>query len=121
MQFHYQQKKAKYGNKKVVVDGVKYDSKKEAMRSQELMILQKKGIIQYLEMQKPFVICPKIEGVKGSRDKKYVCDFFYYDTQIEKFVVEDVKGNYTANLSLFKLKWQLMQHLYPLYEYRIYN
>lgn len=111
----------KYKNKKVNYEGITFDSKKECWRYQELRILEKSGIIQKLELQKRFVIVPKIKGVKGSRDKHYICDFFYYDTVKNKWIVEDVKGAYTAKLELFRLKWQLMQYLYPDYEYIVYD
>ena len=111
----------KYRNKKTVYEGITFDSKRECMRYQELLFLEKSGIIQQLELQKKFLLVPKIKGVKGSRDKHYICDFFYKDVKLNKWIVEDVKGAYTANLPLFKLKWQLMQHLYPWYEYRIYE
>lgn len=113
--------KNKYKNSKVSLNGVNFDSKKEAKRYQDLLLLQEKGLIANLERQKRFEICPKIPNIKNSRAKHYICDFFYLNKETDKYVVEDVKGKYTASLPLFKLKWQLMMYLYPEYEYRIYD
>ena len=44
----------KYFNKKVIIDGIKFDSKKEAKRYTELKLLKKAGIIKELELQKVF-------------------------------------------------------------------
>ena len=114
--FLYQQKKAKYGNKKTVLDGIKFDSKKEASRYQELIIMQKQGIITHLELQKPFVICPKIEGLKGSRARKYIADFVYEEKG--KKIIEDVKSAITRQNPVYTLKKQLVQWQYPDYEFR---
>ena len=43
--------KTKYGNKKVIVDGIAFDSKKEANRWCELRVYEKAGIISDLERQ----------------------------------------------------------------------
>ena len=55
----------KYFNKKVMVDGIKFDSKKEAKRFQELMILKKTKLIKELELQKVFELQPKYTNNKG--------------------------------------------------------
>ena len=54
----YYQSKAKYGNKKVQVDGITFDSRKEANRYAELKMLEKCGAIKQLELQKKFVLIP---------------------------------------------------------------
>ena len=38
--------KSKYHNKKVIIDGIKFDSKKEANRYQELKLMQRAGKIK---------------------------------------------------------------------------
>ena len=48
----------KYGNKKVELNGIIYDSKKEANRHQELLMLERAGEISDLERQKKFVLIP---------------------------------------------------------------
>ena len=55
---------SKYFNKKVNINGEQFDSKKEAKRYQELLLLQKAGKITCLMRQVKFVLIPsqKIDG-----------------------------------------------------------
>ena len=90
---------SKYGNKKTYVDGIKFDSKKEANRYIELKTLLLAGKITGLELQKSYVLIPaqylNINGKRKciERPLKYVADFVYH--QDGKTVVEDVKGRKT--------------------------
>ena len=102
----------KYFNKKVIVDGIKFDSKKEAKRYNELKILKKAGLIKELELQKVFELQPKYTNNKGEhiRSITYKADFFYYDKNLEKYIVEDTKGYRT---DVYKLKKKLFEYIYP--------
>ena len=102
----------KYFNKKVVVDGIKFDSKKEAKRYTELKLLKKAGLIKELELQKIFEIQPKYTNNKGEniRAVTYKADFFYYDNKKECYIVEDTKGYRT---DVYKLKKKLFEYVYP--------
>ncbi len=51
--------RAKYGNRKVVVDGITFDSKKEAQRYTELKLLEKTGKITGLQLQREFELIPE--------------------------------------------------------------
>lgn len=83
-------KKSKYGNSKKEVDGIVFDSTKEANRYGELKLLLKAGVIGMLELQVPFELN---EG--GSYSLRYIADFVYsYATTGEK-IVEDAKGHRT--------------------------
>lgn len=106
----------KYGNRKVVVDGIVYDSRKEAKRFQELLLLEKAGAIQNLQRQVKFVMIPaqyekkwntkKLEMVKGKcieRECTYIADFVYQEDG--KTVVEDTKGFRTSE---YRIKKKLM-------------
>ena len=95
----------KYHNKKTVIDGITFDSGKEASRYCELKLLQKAGEIQGLQLQVPFVLMPKNE--KG-RAIKYIADFVYWDNKRNRKVIEDVKGVKTA---VYKLKKRMMAEL----------
>ena len=46
----------KYHNKKVIYNGIKFDSKKERARFITLKQLEKMGIIESLELQKKFLL-----------------------------------------------------------------
>lgn len=97
----------KYHAKKTVVDGIEFDSAKEAKRYTKLRALEEAGKIQGLRLQVPFELVPSFEcdGVKY-RGMKYVADFVYY--RDGKVVVEDCKGVKTAE---YKLKKKLMAYI----------
>jgi hypothetical protein len=64
--------KSKYRNVKTEVDGIKFDSKKEATRYGQLRLLEKAGLIGNLRLQVQYPLI--VHGVKvGS----YVADFVY--------------------------------------------
>lgn len=90
----------KYHNSKTVIDGIRFDSKKEAKRYLELKILEKAGVIKDLKRQVPYIL---IDKSRYGRAIKYVADFVYYEG--DKLVVEDVKGVRTP---VYKLKKRLM-------------
>lgn len=103
---------SKYKNQKIIVDGIKFDSKKEAKRYTELKILEKAKIIKELELQKVFEIQPKYTNNNGEkiREITYKADFFYYDNEKEQYIVEDTKGYRTE---VYKLKKKLFEYVYP--------
>lgn len=78
----------KYGARKTVVDGITFDSKREARRYVELRLLQRAGEISELELQKRYELIPK-QGKE--RPVYYTADFVYKDKNGET-VVEDAKG-----------------------------
>jgi len=91
--------RSKYRNIKTVVDGIKFDSKKEAKRYQELKLLEKAGEITDLELQPRFNLI-----VNGKKICAYIADFRY--TSRDKTIIEDVKGMRTP---IYKLKKKLMK------------
>lgn len=88
---------AKYGNKKTVVDGITFASKKEANRYCLLKLMERGGLIRDLELQPPY----RLE-VNGVLVCKYVADFRYVDAQTGEAVVEDAKGFKTREYNLKK-------------------
>jgi len=97
-------RRVKYNNVKTVIDGIKFDSKKEAKRYTELQLLAHQNLISDLRLQVPFVLAPSV--VIGGRKKpaiRYIADFVYYDKG--KQVIEDVKGVLT---DVFRIKRHLM-------------
>ena len=94
----------KYHNSKTVIDGIRFDSKKEAKRYLELKILEKAGVIKDLRRQVPYVL---INKSRYGRAIKYVADFVYLENG--QLVVEDVKGVRTP---VYKLKKRLMAEVY---------
>lgn len=117
----------KYKNRKTKVsNGHIADSRKEARRYEELLILQKAGKISDLRTQVPYELIPaqyetyERYGKNGKRltdGKKlveravvYVADFVYIEG--DKLVVEDVKGYKNgAAYSIFVVKRKMMLHI----------
>lgn len=100
---------SKYKNKKTVVDGITFDSKKEANRYLELKKLKKAGAIDDLELQVKFVLIPKQEG---ERECSYIADFVYKVNKTGETVVEDVKSSPRYKTDVYKIKKKLMLFIY---------
>ena len=99
----------KYRNRKVTIDGITFDSKRESERYQELKALASRNLIEDLRHQVPFELAP---GVRFSDEKRakpalrYVADFAY---RLDgRLVVEDVKSTITAKVAAYRIKRHLM-------------
>lgn len=112
--------KSKYHAKKVTVNGITYDSKKEMRRHLQLLDMERAGEITDLQRQVKFVLIPAQRepdtigsrgGVKKGRlierECAYVADFVY--NQNGKRVVEDTKGVRTKDY-IIKRKLLLWVH-----------
>ena len=110
----------KYSNRKTVVDGEVFDSKKEAQRYGELLLLEKAGAISYLQRQVKFLLIPTqreadTRGPRGGirkgrtleKECAYIADFVYYENG--RMVVEDTKGFRTKE---YIIKRKLMLHVH---------
>ena len=69
----------KYKSRKVTVNGVVFDSRKEANRWCELALLQKAGQVTDLQRQVKYELIPsqRIDGKVAERACNYVADFVY--------------------------------------------
>ena len=92
----------KYNAVKTTVDGVTFDSKKEASRYCELKLLERAGQVHCLELQVRYEICPKVNSLRA---RYYVADFTYWENGQK--VVEDVKSPITRKNPVYTLKKQL--------------
>lgn len=99
----------KYHNRKTILDGIKFDSKREAQRYRELKLLESAGLVSGIELQVPYELVPdmvfdgrKVQGVR------YIADFRYTDENGQT-VVEDAKGMRTA---VYTIKKKLMMWRY---------
>ena len=114
--------KSKYGANKTVIDGIEFDSKREAKRWAELKLLERAGVIRDLDRQVKFVLIPAQReadtiGARGAirkgkiieRECAYVADFVYIDTETGETVVEDTKGFKTKDY-IIKRKLMLWVH-----------
>ena len=99
----------KYKSRKVTVNGVVFDSRKEANRWCELALLQKAGQVTDLQRQVKYELIPsqRIDGKVAERACTYVADFVYRENG--KTVVEDTKGFKTKDY-IIKRKLMLWVH-----------
>lgn len=106
----------KYHNMPATVNGIRFASRKEAARYQELMLLQRAGEIRNLKLQPQFTL---VEGYRDARTgetvraMRYVADFAYEEPfrgpdslTLWRTIVEDVKGKQTTE---YKMKRKLMR------------
>lgn len=119
----------KYNNRETVVDGITFDSAKEARRYWELKMMERAGRISDLQRQVAYILIPtqRAEGTevykrgpnKGQRkpgevlekECRYVADFVY--TRDGKNIVEDVKGYKQGGAyKVFVIKRKLMLERY---------
>jgi hypothetical protein len=110
---------SKYHSQKIAVNGVKYDSRKEYRRHQELRLLEQAGAISNLRCQVKFVLIPsqymevpdqrtgQTRQKCVERECSYIADFCYI--QNGKQIVEDVKGVRTKDY-IIKRKLMLYMH-----------
>ena len=98
----------KYYNKKTTVDGITFDSKKEAHRWWELKLMERAGEITELNRQQKFILIPSQKAQnRTERAVTYVADFCYLEDG--KLVVEDTKGFKTKD---YIIKRKLMLKRY---------
>ena len=95
-------KRLKFNNKFTKVDGVTFQSKKEAQRWGELKLLEKAGEISCLEHHRVFDLI-----VNDVLVTTYECDFSYLEDAV--LVVEDVKGGEATKTGLYLVKKALMK------------
>ncbi len=105
-------KQNKYKNKKVIYDGITFDSKKEGAYYLKLKLLEEKGIINDLKLQKEYILQESFKlNNKTYRKISYKADFEYFSTIDNKIHVVDTKG--------FKTKEYLLKKKMLAYKYGI--
>ena len=106
-------KKNKFKNKKIIYDGITFDSIKEKNRYIELKILEKSGLIKDLELQKVFELQPSFKkNDKTYRKITYKSDFYYFDNEKGKYIVEDVKASKNFKTEVYRLKKKMFEYKY---------
>lgn len=115
--------RSKYGNKKTYVDGIKFDSLKEARYYMYLRSLADAGKIENLRLQVPFELLPDIYEEATIRLKtkdkmvtkkvqsavRYFADFVFVQDGEE--IVVDVKSAATRRKDAYVLKKKMMRAL----------
>lgn len=105
----------KYYNRKVIIDGIKFDSIAEGNRYKELKLLERAGKISNLELQPKFILQENFKkNGRTYRKIEYIADFIYEENG--QVIVEDTKG---VETDVFKLKHKLFEYKYPDLELKI--
>ena len=94
---------SKYRVKKTEVDGITFDSVREAKRYGTLKLMRLAGEVVDLRLQVAFPL-----AINGVLICTYVCDFTYRN-QAGDYIVEDAKGFLTRE---YKMKRKLMKAIY---------
>jgi hypothetical protein len=98
-------RRRKYNNVKTEIDGITFDSKKEAARYSELRLLEIGNAIRDLECQ------PKIPlMVNGTQIGHYIGDFKYFENG--EWIIEDVKSKATITPT-YRLKKKILATYQP--------
>ncbi len=106
----------KYGAQKTEVDGIRFDSKKEARRYEQLMLLMQSGRIRELKLQRDYTLQEAYTTTDGRRVRaiRFRADFSYEEQDehgdwVE--IVEDVKSKATKT-RVYAIKKKLMQDIH---------
>lgn len=102
-------KASKYHNEKTDIDGITFDSKKEAHRFMVLRELLLCSKISDLRLQHTFMLQEPYTTPSGKRIRAitYKADFTYW--QNGEFIVEDVKSPVTRKKPDYRMKVKMMQ------------
>ena|SRR5690606_10735870 len=104
------QRKSKYNNKKVILDGIKFDSKKEAEYYCQLKLLKQAGKIKDYRLQPRYELQPAFKkNGKKYRAITYIADFAIANNDGTTDVI-DIKG---VETQVFKIKRKLFEYKYP--------
>ena len=97
----------KFNAKKTKVDGIVFDSKKEARYYEELKERKKKGEIKDFEIKPKIELQPSFADYYGKRIRAINIepDFLIYHDNYLEYV--DTKGYWT---DISKLKWKMVQY-----------
>lgn len=96
-------RKRKFQNIPCEIDGIKFDSRAEARRYNELKLLQREGSICKLELQPKFPL-----AINGQLICTYIADFSY-ELRGYRFI-EDVKSKATKTPQ-YRIKMKLLKAL----------
>ena len=94
-------RRSKFGNVKVVADGIRFDSKSEATHYLRLRELARAGRITELTVHPVFKL-----AVNGYPICRYIADFSFVAVSTGQRIVQDVKGYATQT---YRLKKRLLR------------
>lgn len=100
----------KYHSRKTMLDGMEFDSRREANRYAELKLLQRAGEISDLRTQVKYTLIPAQKKPSGGTERActYTADFVYRDKRGRE-IAEDAKGVRTQQ---YIIRRKLMLHVH---------
>lgn len=115
-------RRSKFGAKSTTVDGIRFDSMKEARRYGELKLLLKAGTITGLKIHPTFDLWAGVmeHAQKTITDEivltvaplvkagTFTLDFQYFDIPTGRWIYEDVKGGKTTMTEAYQLRKRLL-------------
>lgn len=105
----------KYKNKITEVDGIRFDSRKEAAYYEDLLWQQRTGAVKSIELQPEFVLQPGYEVAgKKIRPIIYKADFKVTEASDHVYYV-DTKGMRTQ---VYMIKKKMLLYKYPDIDFR---
>lgn len=116
----------KYRAVAVTIDGVRFDSKAEAQRFQNLRYLERAGQIKDLQVHPSWPLhvfqvfpCAAHDAADEMRPTlalpcvgKFTPDFWYVDASTGEVIVEDVKSPITAKETAYRLRKRMWEAQY---------
>ena len=108
----------KYGAQKVELDGIRFDSRREARRYQELKLLLAADLIRELEVHPGYPLI--VEELYHEEDRPRVFhtigmahfDFRYVDMASGEVVLEDIKAKGVTTTTAFRLRKRYVEAAY---------
>ena len=107
-----EKKKPKYNNKKVIVDGIYFDSKLESDKYSDLKLQLKMGTISGFCRQTEFILQ---EGFGLTKPITYLADFVVFNLDGTTEII-DTKGFCTDT---FEIKYKLFKAKFPRLELKL--
>lgn len=103
-------KKSKYNNTKTTVDGIEFDSRREADYYCQLKLLKRAGEIKDFGLQPRYELQPGFDkNGKRHRPITYAADFIITNHDGTTDII-DIKG---VETQVFKIKQKLFEYKYP--------
>lgn len=106
-------RKNKYNNQKTIVDGIEFDSKKEADYYIHLKLLKRAGEIKDFGLQPRFELQEGFDkNGKRYRPITYYADFIITNNDGTTEII-DVKSSKTFKTQVYRIKKKMFEYKYP--------
>lgn len=113
------ERRQKYNAQPTEVDDLRFDSKVEARRYQQLQIMERAGEISELSIKPLYILQPSFTDAFGKTHRAitYTADFAYMRNG--QAVTEDVKGGKATQDAAFSIRWKLAIKRYPTIKFEL--